>query len=98
MLVWGVDASTFDTDVYRYNPITNRWTSTFVLGAPDARYDFSLVWTGTEMIVWGGDVQGIGLTRTGGRFNPMTDTWTETNIDGAPTSRFLHERFGQVPR
>ena len=91
MLVWGVDASTFDTDVYRYNPVTNRWTRTFVLGAPDARYDFSLVWSGTEMIVWGGDVQGIGVTRTGGRFNPMTNTWTETNIDGAPTSRFLHE-------
>jgi N-acetylneuraminic acid mutarotase len=91
MLVWGVDASMFDTSVYRYNPVTNRWTRTFVLGAPDARYDFSLVWTGTEMIVWGGDVQGIGVTRTGGRFNPMTNVWTETNIDGAPTSRFLHE-------
>jgi N-acetylneuraminic acid mutarotase len=90
MLVWGVDASTFDTSVYRFDPAINRWTETIAAGAPDPRSDFSLVWTGMEMIVWGGDVVSQGVSRTGARFNPATSTWTPTTITGAPTSRFLH--------
>ena len=30
------------------------WTATSPSNAPSARYDHSAVWTGSEMIVWGG--------------------------------------------
>ena len=36
------------------------------------------VWTGSEMIVWGGDHSGS-LLNTGGRYNPSTDSWTATS-------------------
>ena len=30
------------------------WTATSTTSAPDGRYDHTAVWTGSEMIVWGG--------------------------------------------
>ena len=38
----------------RYNPNTDSWTATSTTNVPTARYLFSAVWTGSEMIVWGG--------------------------------------------
>jgi hypothetical protein len=42
------------------------------------------VWTGTEMIVWGGT---NAPTNTGGRYNPSTDSWTATSTTNAPSAR-----------
>ena len=38
----------------RYNPSTDSWTATSTTNAPSARADHTAVWTGSEMIVWGG--------------------------------------------
>ena len=38
----------------RYNPSTETWTATNTTNAPDARSSHTAVWTGSEMIVWGG--------------------------------------------
>ena len=38
----------------RYDPITDSWTATSTISAPDPRQNHTAVWTGTEMIVWGG--------------------------------------------
>ena len=54
---------------------------------PDARRDHAAVWTGSEMIVWGGANGVIGYFNTGGRYNPATDSWTATSTAGAPTAR-----------
>ena len=35
--------------------IEDTWTPTNLTGAPDARVSHTAVWTGSEMIVWGGD-------------------------------------------
>ena len=40
----------------RYNPSTNSWTPTSTTDAPSGRYSHTAVWTGSEMIVWGGDL------------------------------------------
>ena len=54
---------------------------------PSARKGHSAVWTGSEMIVWGGD-DGAGLAlNTGGRYNPSTDTWIATSTTNAPSAR-----------
>jgi N-acetylneuraminic acid mutarotase len=55
---------------------------------PVERYRHSAVWTGTEMIVWGG--RGDDFLNTGGRYDPVTDTWTATSIAGAPSPREGH--------
>ena len=44
----------------RYNPSTDSWTATSTTNAPAARYDHTAVWTGSEMIVWGGYDNAIG--------------------------------------
>ncbi len=56
---------------------------------PQERAYCSLVWTGTEMIAWGGLAGSIALN-TGGRYNPATDTWTITSTKNAPTGRYYH--------
>jgi len=47
------------------------------------------VWTGTEMIVWGGSDY-ISVFDTGGRYNSSTDSWTPTSTTNAPSGRVFH--------
>jgi len=58
------------------------------MGAPDARGDHSAVWTGTEMIVWGGNY--AGEFDTGGRYDPASDSWHATSTINAPEARRYH--------
>src|SRR5438477_1698558 len=60
------------------------WTATSLTNAPTARYGHTAVWTGSEMILWGGG------SNTGGRYNPSTDSWTATSTTNAPTARSPH--------
>ena len=55
MIVWGGGdyGSTFNTGG-KYNPSTDSWTATSTANAPSARVQHTAVWTGSEMIVWGG--------------------------------------------
>ena len=39
----------------RYDPIGNAWIATTTAGAPVARFRHTAVWTGSQMIVWGGE-------------------------------------------
>ena len=55
MIVWGGNGTGGDLNTGgRYNPSTDSWVATTTTGAPDARVLHTAVWTGTEMIVWGG--------------------------------------------
>jgi len=42
------------TNPFDYNPSTNTWMATATSNVPAARFDHTAVWTGSEMIVWGG--------------------------------------------
>ena len=93
MIVWGGDNCFLSCDVNtggRYNPSTDSWTATSTTNAPDGRHSHTAVWTGTEMIVWGGFNLGIGILNTGGRYNPATDSWVATSTTNAPESRTYH--------
>jgi len=58
---------------------------------PDERHYHTAVWTGTEMIVWGGLVNTAGGgVNTGGRYNPSTDSWFATSTSDAPAARYSH--------
>src|SRR5438132_817016 len=72
-----------------HTPIPTTCTATSTTNAPDARFGHTAVWTGSEMIVWGGS-NGSGSLNTGGRYNPSTDTWTATSTTNAPDARFFH--------
>jgi N-acetylneuraminic acid mutarotase len=64
------------------------WTPTSLTNAPSARNYHTAVWTGSEMIIWGG-WNGPPLN-TGGRYDPTTDSWTATSTANAPTARQIH--------
>ena len=66
------------------------WTATSITSAPDGRMLPTAVWTGTEMIVWGGTTDRINGLNTGGRYNPSTDSSTSTGTTNAPIARFAH--------
>ena len=50
----------------------NTWTPTSLISAPAGRLGHTAVWTGSEMIIWGGF--NPGLLNTGARYNPSTDS------------------------
>jgi N-acetylneuraminic acid mutarotase len=75
----------------KYNPSTNVWDSIPFLSAPSARYNHKAIWTGTEMMIWGGksstfETPSVYLN-TGGRYNPVTNTWTATSAPPAFSGR-----------
>ena len=66
------------------------WAATSTVNAPSARADHTAVWTGSQMIVWGGWGGGTNYLNTGGKYSPSTDTWTATSIANAPSARLRH--------
>jgi len=72
----------------RYDPIANQWTPTSTSGAPSRRVAHTAVWTGSEMLVWGGS-SWISVN-SGGRYDPDLDSWTPTSTVGAPPARIEH--------
>src|ERR1700693_5297572 len=55
MIEWGGATATFDTNTgARYNPSTNTWTTISTVKAPSARNVTAAVWTGSKMLIWGG--------------------------------------------
>jgi len=96
MIIWGgteTGGGKFNSGS-RYNPATDTWRTTAMVGAPMGRKQHSAVWTGTEMIVWGGCGAQLDehncQTDTGGRYNPATETWTPTSTVNTPGSRMDH--------
>ena len=97
MIVWGGEAWDEETTPPYfvslntggvYDPVEDRWVATPVSGAPSARSDHSAVWTGTEMIIWGGMLASTGgedpppniphytPLNDGSRFDPSFSGWT----------------------
>ena len=63
---------------------TDSWV--LVRNVLDARAGHTAVWTGSEMIVWGGSFH----ERVGGIYDPATDSWTPTTSVAAPSPRSGH--------
>ncbi|HEX7902095.1 MAG TPA: hypothetical protein VF950_30325 [Planctomycetota bacterium] len=75
-----------------YDPVNNIWTgATAAPGATlTARTSPAAVWTGREMVVWGGH-DGGGPMSTGARYSPATNAWLGVlATTGAPTARWGH--------
>ena len=68
--------------------VDNTWAASS-LNLPIGRWNHAAVWTGSEMIVWGGENL-LAIFGTGGRYNPSTDTWTDMSPNNAPLPRTSH--------
>ena len=92
MLVWGGQGDGYPEPGGRYNLAANTWQTLPAApgtGEPAERQRATAVWTGSEMIVWGGENSGFYL-RTGGRYNPTANTWNNLSLQGAPSGRQYH--------
>jgi N-acetylneuraminic acid mutarotase len=91
MVIWGGADATGDGlfNGGRYNPATNAWATMSTTSAPfPGRNSHMAVWTGTEMIVWGGfDGSGSTYPENGGMYDPASNTWRRMISHGAPEGR-----------
>ena len=88
---WNINDDVTFADGARYDPVEDAWQPITARGAPRSVHGLSAVWTGREMIVWGGRHQPDNLSlNTGARYNPATDSWRPISSDGAPEGRFYH--------
>ena len=95
MIVWGGlvavgPGEPTDTGA-RYNPTTDSWAAMTSTNAPSARSGHRMVWTGAQIIVWGG--YGGGYLNTGGQYVPATNTWTATSLTGVPSATAFHSQI-----
>ena len=89
MIIWD---GLFDQSGGKYNPVMDSWTATSTTNAPSGRAIHTAVWTGSEMVVWGGYFfDGFShYLNTGGRYNPQLNSWMATTTTDAPEGRVTH--------
>ncbi len=94
MIIWGGSyydgtSSTRFNDGARYSPATDSWLPIATNNAPKPRLLHTAVWTGSEMIIWGGTGNG-GSFSDGGRYDPTANSWSPVTITDAPPKRYAH--------
>jgi len=102
MIVWGGDGVPLDGSPSGalgsggiYDPVSDSWTPTSSVDAPEPRFGHTAVWASDRMIIWGGrsdssfwgsyDVFGNGKS-----YDPQTDTWADLPSEGVPAARHGH--------
>ncbi|MEJ5166769.1 MAG: hypothetical protein WHV67_07050, partial [Thermoanaerobaculia bacterium] len=91
MILWGGYVGQLGITVNdggKYDPSSNIWVPTSYNGFPEPRTGHTAIYTGTEMIIWGGS----NYTRlnSGKKYNPITDNWTQTSLLNSPSPRSGH--------
>ena len=89
MLVWGGftrpfgGPDTYFDDGDAYLPATGSWVHLSQLGAPSPREHSTSLWTGEQMLIWGGDGPS-GILGDGAAYDAQKDTWAAISMEGAP--------------
>ena len=96
MLIWGGVNNGFSQTMQerplntggRYTPDSDSWTAISQgTSCPTPRTGHTAVWTGTEMLVWGGlDFSSGGVflrQNTGAKYLPASDSWTPMSLGAA---------------
>ena len=100
MIVWGGYDEGTDTllgDGGIYDPARDVWTPLSTTGAPTARLLHTGVWTGSRLVVWGGQASS-GDTDTGGMYEPPAGAApaVDFNQDGHPDLLWHDQVSGHV--
>ncbi len=103
MLVWGgyshngglLPTITYHASGARYRPVSNAWTSLPAVGIAGRR-SHSAVWTGEEMLIWGG-LTSAGVTNTGASYQPTANSWSLLPTNNAPVARYAHTAVWAEP-
>ena len=80
LIIWGgalgtiAGAGQYSASGGWYQPDADVWTAVSTLAAPGARRGQTAIWSGSEMIVWGG-FSGTEYLATGGRFSLASQSW-----------------------
>jgi hypothetical protein len=82
----------------RYSPSADSWTPTNANKTASAREFFTSVWTGAEMIVWGGDDRFVTETNTGARYNRRLITGNQPRRRARQPPGICIQRFGPEVR
>jgi N-acetylneuraminic acid mutarotase len=95
LVIWGGHKTTNPPDSLKtgacYDPASDVWRTMNVTGAPAKRGDHTMVWTGTEVLIWGGyDSDGSNYLKSGGRYDPVNDSWSAMSELDAPAKRSRH--------
>ncbi|MGZ3768297.1 MAG: Kelch repeat-containing protein [Bdellovibrio sp.] len=97
MIVWGgsTSATTPLNSGGIYDPATDSWQTinSSLPASPMARYKHSAVWSGSEMLIWGGESYVPGshfYLGDGARYNPSTNVWTAIQNTNSPSERSEH--------
>jgi len=95
MVVWGGEGDTANPEWFqygdgrRYDPIADVWLSMSASAYPRTRP--TAVWTGREVLVWGGYTGRLGIYFDDGfRYDPATDTASSVSTTDAPSGRAGH--------
>jgi N-acetylneuraminic acid mutarotase len=82
-------------DGARYNPITNTWSTISSLAAPSARFNHAGVWTGTQLIIMGGQAPYVPSVPTvvlddASSYDPATNGWSPIVMPQSPPTAREH--------
>jgi N-acetylneuraminic acid mutarotase len=71
----------------RYNPRSDSWSAVKASGAPSARFLHAAIWTGSELVIWGG-TNTFDWLASGKFYKPGSNNWTDNvNASGTPRAR-----------
>jgi hypothetical protein len=101
---WSADIETLDAHLHMPDRITgvvagksvdspldapDSWRALSTVGAPAPRLRHVAVWTGTEMLVFGGTDDSV-IFGNGGRYDVLTDSWLPMSLVNVPSPRTNH--------
>lgn len=72
----------------KYDYVSHTWSTISSAGYPMIA-ESKAVWTGADVVTWGG-YDGTNFLNTGGRYNPASDTWNAVSLVAAPSARNGH--------
>lgn len=89
MIVWGgkgAEAQDYRADGASYDPAADKWTPLPTDGAPGGRSGHAALWTGSEMLILGGE-SASGPLSSGHAYDPVRRRWRVLNGAGNPSPR-----------
>lgn len=92
LIIWGgrpVLGTVYLNTGASYLAETGQWEPVSTVDPPKARWGHTAVWSGSEMLVWGGNAE-TGRLNTGGRFQPDAQVWRPISVTDAPGARTDH--------